>query len=227
MRFIILICLCFVHLHFVSAQEKKSSFKLLVITPDSAWVAPQLTSMFETMEFILQQQFLRATAEHFEKTEVVKSKADKSRLEWEFDLTNTLYEKTKDIKFYQVISKFATVSIGEKTGLGPSSIAEVTLDKGKKRKLYDSLPFDKTWQYILQYSRLRGTKNGEEIKFSGIITLMQISSNQIILEKEFTGSGSIITKDWPCISQADCSIYDFINISSAAVIDAISNDLKK
>jgi hypothetical protein len=183
--------------------------------------------MFEIMEFGLQQQFLKANAKHFEKTEIVTTKAEKSRLEWEFDLTNNLYEKTKDIKFYQVISKFAPVFIGEKAGLGSRSIAEVTLDTGKKRKLYDSLSFDRIWQYMLKYSGLRATKNGEEIKFSGTITLVEISNNKIVLEKEFIGSGSKETEGWPCLSPADCSVYDFINLSSKAIVDTISNRARK
>ncbi|MGC4023454.1 MAG: hypothetical protein QM734_16650 [Cyclobacteriaceae bacterium] len=108
-----------------------------------------------------------------------------------------------------------------------TSVAEIALDKGRKRMLYDSRPFDNVWHFLLKYKNLSATKvNGQTI-FSGTINLFDIKTNQLVLEKDFTGESSDNSDSPKCNGSAECAMTGFIDISSKAVIDFIENHQKK
>jgi hypothetical protein len=222
MKLQIVLCLCFVCSSLVYAQEKTNAFKLLIITPDSARVEADLMPQFESIELAMQKELQRISNTNSNSTKG-NQRTTQGKSNWQSEAAAYYSEKHKNIKFYQLISKFASMYIAGKTGQGRNSIGEVTLDTGSKRKLYDSLPPDKTWQYLLHYGALHAEKIGDEIRFLGTITLIETERERVILERDFIGSSFNEKPYLPCKSPAECAMYDFIAISSEAIIAAISN----
>jgi hypothetical protein len=218
----ILVISIFCALH-VSAQKKQAPFSILVVTPDTARAEPELTVIFKLLEERYRQIFYQSSAELAANAGTSGNKKEIAKLEWQFGVISNMDTKIKDLKFYHVISKVACVTIIDRfKTMDRSSIAEVNLDKGRKRILYDSLPFDSRWQYMLSYKNLSATKGAEAIMFSGTIHLLDIKTNQVVLEKGFTGKSKN-----NYVGSAEDALHDFVEISSNAVADFILSRQKK
>ncbi len=226
-RYALLILLTIVFLQNTSAQGQPQSFKILVVSPDTAEVQNEIVYLFQAMEASFENSFLMESAKRFSKTKEARSKADNSKLEWQFEVTNNLYSKIKNIKFYQIIPKLACLNISEKMGgVGPRKIAEVMLDKGRRRLMYDTLSYDDTFDYVLKYTGVKAKQIDGRVKLFGTIELLDIKQNLVIVEKEFIGNDIDLNGDLKCYGPAQCAVYNFARVSSEYVF-AILNEVKK